>query len=95
MGIGVGLSASFASATAAAIGRLPLLAVLVYVADEHPARVAGAGTLEAGVVGFYGVVVILGGWVSAGCARLLYGHEVPPRGPGSGERLLLRGHSFI
>jgi DNA-binding XRE family transcriptional regulator len=45
-------------------------------------------------VRLYGVVVVLGRWVR-GCARLLCGHEVPPRGPGPGERQLLRGHSFI
>ena len=50
---------------------------------------------SAGVVSLYGVVVILSGWVRVGCARLLYGHEVPPRGPGSGVRHHLRGHSFI
>jgi hypothetical protein len=68
--------------------------VLVYVADEHLALYAGARTLQANVVGLYGVVVILGRWVRVGCARLLYGHEVPPRGPGSGELPLLRGLSF-
>jgi len=31
--------------SAAAIGGFPLLAVLVYVADEHPTSYAGAGTL--------------------------------------------------
>src|SRR5215203_6554852 len=30
-------------AAAASVGGFPLLAVLVYVADEHPAAVAGAG----------------------------------------------------
>jgi hypothetical protein len=32
-------------------------------ANEHPATHAGVGPLQAGVVGLYGVVVILGGWV--------------------------------
>ena len=50
-------------AAAAAVGCFPLLAVLVYVADEHPALKAGAGALEAGVVRLYGVVVLLGRWV--------------------------------
>jgi len=51
-GIGVGLSASFASTTAAPVGRLPLLAMLVYVANEYTAIYArvGAQALEAGVV---------------------------------------------
>ncbi|HEY6712868.1 MAG TPA: hypothetical protein VI055_11420 [Rubrobacter sp.] len=51
--------------TAAPVGRFPLLAVLVYVADEHPADYArvGAQTLKAGVVRLYSVVVILGGGV--------------------------------
>jgi hypothetical protein len=50
---------------AAAVGGFPLLAVLVYVADEHPAAYAGVGAqaLKASVVSFYGVVVILGGGV--------------------------------
>jgi DNA-binding XRE family transcriptional regulator len=73
-------------AAAAEVGRFPLLAVLVYVADEHPAIEAGAGPFQGGVVHLYGVVVILGRWVR-GCARLLCGHEVPPLGPGPGELL--------
>ena len=43
----------------ASVGGFPLLAVLVYVADEHPAFEATAGTLQASVVRLYGVVVIL------------------------------------
>jgi hypothetical protein len=82
-------------AAPALVGGFSLLAVLVYVADEHPALKAGAGTLQTGVVSLYGVVVILSGWVRVGCARLLCGHEVPPRGPGSGVLLHLRGHFFI
>ena len=70
------------STPAAGVGRFPLLAVFVYVADEYPAINARAGThaLEAGVVRLYGVVVvvILGGWVRAGCARLFGVHSVSP-----------------
>jgi hypothetical protein len=54
------------------------------LAYRYPAIVAGACPLEAGVVSLYGVVVIVSGWVRVGCARLLCGHEVPPRGPGPG-----------
>ena len=32
-------------------------------------------TLQASVVGLYGVVLLLRRWVRVGCARLLYGHE--------------------
>jgi transcriptional regulator with XRE-family HTH domain len=39
---------------------------------RHPAVVAGVGMV---------LVLVLGGWVRVGCARLLCGHEVPPRGP--------------
>jgi hypothetical protein len=63
---------------AAAVGGFPLLAVLVYVADEHPAAYAGVGALQAGVVGLYGVVMILGGWVRVGCARLCSVHSSVP-----------------
>ena len=48
-------------AATAGIGGFSLLAVLVYVADEHPAFKAGTRTLQASVVCLYGVVVILGG----------------------------------
>jgi len=40
-----------------AVGSFFLLAVLVPEGDEHPAFEAGARTLQAGVVGLYGVVV--------------------------------------
>ena len=68
----MGLSASFASATAAPVGRFPLLTVLVNVANEYTAIYArvGAQALEAGVVRLYSVVVLLGGWVRVVCARL-------------------------
>ena len=71
-GIGVGLSASFASATAARVGGFPFLTVLVIVANEYTAIYARVGTqaLEAGVVRLYSVVLILGGWVRVRCARL-------------------------
>jgi hypothetical protein len=41
-------------------GRFPLLAVLVYIADEYPAVYARveAQALETGVVSLYGVVLI-------------------------------------
>ena len=45
-------------------------------AKEHPAVYAGACPLEAGVVSLYGVV-ILGGWVRVGCARLCGVHRAP------------------
>jgi hypothetical protein len=54
-----------------------LLAVLVYVADEHPALKASAWPFEASVVRLYSVVVILGGWVRVGCARLFGVHRAP------------------
>ena len=62
-------------AAAAGVGGFSLLAVLVYVADEHPALVAGAETLKASVVGFYNVVVTVSGWVRVGCARLCSVHS--------------------
>jgi hypothetical protein len=68
--IGVGLSASHA--TTAGVGGFSLVAVLVCVADEHPAIYAGTRTLEAGVVGLYGVVAMLSGWVRG---RLLIVHS--------------------
>ncbi len=90
---GVGLPASFrAGAAAAPIRCLSLFTVFIDVADEHPTRVAGAGTLEARVVRLYGVVVLLSGWVRMRCARLFGVHEAPSRGPGPGELLLSRGH---
>ena len=85
---GLGLSAIRAAAARHALV-LDDLAIKVVLgldnaAKEHPAVHAGVGALEAGVVRLYSVVVILSGWVRVGCARLLYGHEVPPRGPGPG-----------
>src|SRR5215213_6865620 len=71
-----------------------LLAVLVYVADEHPAIEAGAGTLKASVVRLYSVIVILSRWVRMGCARLCGVHEAPPRGPGPGVFLAPAGPSL-
>jgi hypothetical protein len=63
--------------------------------DVDDALVAGVGALEASVVRLYGVVVVLGRWKRAGCARLCGVHEAPPRGPGSGVFQHLRGHFFI
>ena len=56
-------------------------------ADVDEALVAGvrAQALETRVVRLYSVVVILGGWVRVGCARLCGVHEAPPRGPGLGS----------
>jgi hypothetical protein len=48
-------------ATAAPVGSFSLLAVFVYVADEYPAIYAGAWTLEASVMGLYGVVIVVVG----------------------------------
>ena len=48
------------------------------LAYHHPAIVAGTGALQASVVSFYSVVVILSRWMRVGCARLLYGHEDAP-----------------
>ena len=62
----------------AGVGGFPLLTMLVYVANEHPAFEAGARTLQASVVGLYGVVVVLSRWVRVGCARLCSVHSVPP-----------------
>jgi hypothetical protein len=54
-------------------------------ADVDDAVYAGVRTLQASVVRLYSVVVILGGWVRVGCARLWGVHEAPPRGPGLGS----------
>ena len=43
-------------ATTAGVRGFSLLAVLVYVADEYPTFYTGAWTLQASVVGLYGVV---------------------------------------
>jgi hypothetical protein len=45
------------------------------VPHVHDALAAGVGPLEAGVVRLYGVVVVLGRWVRAGCARLTIVHK--------------------
>jgi hypothetical protein len=67
-------------AAAAAVGGFPLLAVLVYVADEYPTFDAGVGAqaLKTGVVRLYSVVVLLGRWVRLGCARLCGVHSSVP-----------------
>jgi hypothetical protein len=68
-------------------------------ANEHPAVHAGTGAqaLKAAELRLYSVVVILGGRVRMGCARLLRVHSEPPssvgRVPGSGR--LPRGHFLI
>src|SRR5215211_2658045 len=62
--------------------------VLDKMPDVDDAISAGvrAQALEAGAVRLYGVVVVLGRWVRAGCARLLCGHWrltlLWPGGPG-------------
>jgi hypothetical protein len=71
--ISVGLAASCAAT--AAVRDFSLLAVLVCVADEHPAAYAGAQPLQASVVRLYSVVVIVGRWVRVGCARLSRVHS--------------------
>jgi hypothetical protein len=48
-------------ATTAWVGGFTLLTVLIYVADEHPAFEATAGTLQAGVVSLNGVVIVVMG----------------------------------
>src|SRR5215204_1792158 len=88
-------SAWASRATAAPMGRFPLFVVLIHVADEHPAFKAGTRTLQTSIVCLYSVILLLNGWLRAGCARLLYGHEVPPRGPDPGVCQHLRGHIFI
>ena len=99
--IGVGLSAIHAATARHGFDDLDLFAV---VADDQMTDVdgaihagAGAQTLEAGIVRLYSVVVILGGWVRVGCARLFGVHSEPPssvgRAPGWYQHL--RGHFFI
>jgi hypothetical protein len=56
-------------------------------AKEHPAVHAGVGALEAGVVHLYSVVVLPGGWVRVGCARLCGVHSVPPFSVGRAPRI--------
>ena len=92
------LSAIAATAARHCLIDLYVFAVFAFdqVADVDHAAVAGAGDtpLEAGVVGFDGVVVV-GGWVP-GWARLSGVHRGHPFcGPGPGERLLLRGHLYL
>jgi hypothetical protein len=74
-------------ATTAPVGSFPLLAVLVFVADEYPALKTRAGTLQASVVGLYGVVIVVVG-VYPRCVHSLH----PFCGPGSGVLPHLRGH---
>jgi hypothetical protein len=64
--------------TTAGVGDFSLLAVLVHVANEYPTLKTRAGTLKAGVVRLYGVVMLLGGWVRVGCARLCSVHSSVP-----------------
>jgi hypothetical protein len=64
--------ASFFRAAATAVGDFPLLAILVYVADEYPAAYTCVGAFQAGVMRLYGVVVILGGWMRWVRGRLIH-----------------------
>ena len=78
--IGMWLSTSYASAAAAKVERefFYLFARLRVEGDlpyRHPAVVAGMGTLKAGVIRLYGVVLLLSGWVRVGCARLSSVHS--------------------
>src|SRR5215212_1297134 len=86
-------------ATTAGVASLSLLAVVVYVADVNPAAhaCAGAQALETGVVRFYGVVVIVSGWVRGLRGRLLLVHSFTSFicGPGSGVCHHPRGHFFV
>jgi hypothetical protein len=68
-------SAWASRATTAGVGGFHLLAKLVYVANENPAIEAGTGTLQTSVMRLYGVVLLLGGWVRVGCARLSRVHS--------------------
>src|SRR5215203_4885209 len=80
----LGRSAWASRATTAWVGGYSLLAVFVYVADEHPTTHAGVGAkaLQAGVVRLYSVVVIVSGWVRLGCARLCGVHSERPSSVG-------------
>ena len=66
-------------ASAAPVGRFPLLAVLLYVADEHPTTVAGARPLQASVVRLYGVVIVV-----MGCTYLCPQSLIPSVGRAPG-----------
>jgi|SRR5215211_5489539 hypothetical protein len=79
--MGWGLSATRAASTGNGLEDFRLFTgtgVLDKMPDVDDALVAGVGTLEAGVVRLYSIVLILGGWVRVGCARLLCGHEAFP-----------------
>jgi hypothetical protein len=86
--LGVRLSAFRAAATE--VGGIPLLAMLVYVADEHQAFKAGTRTLQARVVRLYGFVVIVSGWERVGCARLSLVHSSVPTFLWAGLREMCR-----
>jgi hypothetical protein len=77
LAIGVGLSAICAAAAGNGLYDLDLFAatrVLDKVPDVDVAICAGVVALEAGVMRFYGIVVILDRGVRVGCAKLLCGH---------------------
>ena len=81
---GVGPRLLAIRAAKAPVGDFPFLAVLIDVADEHPAAVARARaqTLEASIVRLDIVLMFLGWFFDGrvrGCARILCGHwDVPP-----------------
>ena len=93
LAIGVGLSAICAAV--ATVGGFPLLAVLVYVADKHPAFEATAGTLKAGVVCLYGVLImVMVAIVVMGVYPICVHSPNPFCGPGSGVSLAPAGPSL-
>jgi len=65
---------------------------------RHPTVAAGVGTvlIRTRIMSTINIrIMILGGWVRVGYARLCGVHEAPPRGPGSEVRLHLRGHFIM
>jgi hypothetical protein len=82
-------SAWASRAMAAGVGCFPLLAVLVFVADEHPTFEATAGPLQASVVSLYGVVMVMGVTLVVSTVCILSVGRVP------GSFHLPRGRFFI
>jgi hypothetical protein len=66
----VGLSALRAAAARDGIDDLFSVFAENQAADVDDAISTGVSALQASVVRLYGIVVILGGWVRVGCARL-------------------------
>jgi hypothetical protein len=73
----VGLSALRAAAARDGVDDLDLFSVFAenQAADVDDAISTGVRALQASVVRLYGIVVILGGWVRVGCARLSSVHS--------------------